>query len=381
MSVGTSENVPLRRPRIKPEHRPYRLADKGLIRIGGPVFGIASEIEDEAGSIWTLLEAMDGSRDVAGLVEAVHATHPEETAADVRGAIETLAASGFVEDVAIEAPASLSARELERYDRGRMYFRWMDLSGCVDTWTPQIKLRNASVLLLGVGGTGGAAATALAASGVGRLHLVDRDWVELSNLNRQVLFRESDIGQPKVEVALRELRALNSDIEITGEQREITCVEDIESLLTGHDLLVMCADRPAEIRTWANRAALAAGVPWVDAGYHGPRVGIGIFRPGQGGCYECLWKTGFEMYSEHIGVEQDYSTARNGPAAVAAPSACLSGHYAAHFALAMLTGSPPTPAGQIRMMNLVDTADVTVIDHPRRHDCDACAPQSPELGD
>ncbi|WP_419196552.1 HesA/MoeB/ThiF family protein [Actinacidiphila glaucinigra] len=140
-------------------------------------------------------------------------------------------------------------------------------------------LRAAKVVVVGVGGTGSAAATALAASGMGRLHLVDDDRVELSNLNRQTLYAEADIGRLKVDAARDRLRRTNSDITVTAQRTRITGPGDLEAILPGCDLLVMCADRPDDIRTWANTACLNADLPWVDGGYHGPLVTVGAYAP------------------------------------------------------------------------------------------------------
>jgi hypothetical protein len=82
------------------------------------------------------------------------------------------------------------------------------------------EIRDATVTILGVGGSGGIAALALAASGVGHLNCVDPDVVELSNLSRQILYTEADIGQPKADSAVTRLIQLNSDIKITGQRTE-----------------------------------------------------------------------------------------------------------------------------------------------------------------
>ncbi|MYW15238.1 ThiF family adenylyltransferase, partial [Streptomyces sp. SID2955] len=224
----------MRRPRIKPEHRAYRTVD-GHVRIGSVVHGIGSEVRDPDGWVWTLVEAMDGTRDAEGVVAEVVRRHPdpELSAADVVQAMTDLTAAGFVEDAGAAPPAELSARERERYSRGMTLLRWMDLRPRESAWEPQLRLRRARVLLIGVGGTGGAAARDLVASGVGRLHCVEPDVVELSNLNRQTLFGEHDLGTPKIDAALRALRALNSDTTVTGERREVRGPADLHDLLTG----------------------------------------------------------------------------------------------------------------------------------------------------
>ncbi|MEV4621417.1 ThiF family adenylyltransferase [Asanoa sp. NPDC049573] len=131
--------------------------------------------------------------------------------------------------------AVLSNRERERYSRGRLFYRWIDLRPGATGWEPQLLLRAARMVVAGLGGTGGAAASALAASGVGRLHCVDSDTVEVSNLNRHLLYTEADLGRSKVDAAVERLRALNPDIVVTGERLAITGVDDLAGLAKGCD--------------------------------------------------------------------------------------------------------------------------------------------------
>ncbi len=273
------------RPRVKPEHAPYRIAG-GKIRIGGVAYGLAAEMSDPDGWVWMMLSAMDGSRAPHEIVEYVQAGYPAEPAGVLRAAAEQLMASGYVEDVAGPLPPGLTERDRRRFDRAVGYYRWLDLTPRPSSWEPQALLRDARVTILGVGGTGGVAALALAASGVGRLHCVDPDEVELSNLSRQVLYTEGDIGRPKAEAAVARLRQLNSDIEITGQRTEARGTDDVRGLAEDCDVLLLGADRPPELRIWANRAALAAKRPWVDAGYHGPLVQTAAFVPGEGPCWD-----------------------------------------------------------------------------------------------
>ncbi|WP_432186094.1 HesA/MoeB/ThiF family protein [Streptomyces sp. Tue6028] len=220
----------LRRPRIKPEHRAYRTVD-GNVRIGSVIHGIGAEIADPQGWVWTLVEAMDGTRGPAAVVDEVVRAHPALPGEDARQAMADLLAAGFVDDAGAAVP--LPERERVRYSRGVPLLRWMDLAPRSNPWDAQLRLRRARVLLIGVGGTGGHAAQSLVASGVGRVHCVDPDVVELSNLNRQPLFRESDIGRPKAEAAVAALRAVNSDVTVTGERREVRGPADLADLVAG----------------------------------------------------------------------------------------------------------------------------------------------------
>ncbi|MET8407057.1 ThiF family adenylyltransferase [Streptomyces sp. NPDC005195] len=389
----------LRRPRIKPEHRAYRTID-GNVRIGSVIYGIGAEIADPEGWVWTLVGAMDGTREPAEVVDTVLRAHPGLpglTDEDTRQAMADLLDAGFVEDAA--APVPVSGRERVRYSRGVPLLRWMDLGPRANPWDAQLRLGGARMLLIGVGGTGGHAAQSLVASGVGHLHCVDPDVVELSNLNRQPLFRESDLGRPKVEAALGTLRALNSDVTVTGERREVRGPRDLAELVRSgapevprplsaptpdgrgaprasgpYDLLVLAADRPDDIRRWANRVCLAAGLPWVDAGYRGPLVTAGVHVPGRGACWECLRAAEAARRDLRLAPGQDEEAASPhlpwNPAS--AVTAGLSGGLLAHAALALLTGVPALDPGFRFGMNLMLPGDPVLERSPRRPDCPAC---------
>jgi molybdopterin/thiamine biosynthesis adenylyltransferase len=366
--------VPMRRPRVKSEHAPYRIAG-GKIRIGWVSYGITSEIADPDGWVWTMLTAMDGSRSLAEIIERVHSAHPQRPADVLRRGAEQLLASGYVEDAAGPVPDNLTERDLHRYDRAVGFYRWLDLTPRASSWEPQARLREASVTILGVGGSGGAAALALAASGVGHLNCVDPDVVELSNLSRQILYAEDDIGRPKADCAVTRLAQLNSDIKVTGQCTEATSTEDVLGLIADCDVLLLTADRPPELRIWANRACLIARRPWVYGGYHGPLVQTGVFVPGQGPCWECNARS-LDDGNAAIGAQVEDSPQRRAAmfGAVGATSAGLSGYLAAHNVISLLTGIPPAVPGQVSMVNLAAIDASQVFCAPPHPECDACRP-------
>jgi molybdopterin/thiamine biosynthesis adenylyltransferase len=363
----------MERPRIKPEHDAYRTRD-GDVRIGGGVHGLAAEIADPDGWAWSLVTACDGTRGRAAIVAEVRRSHPDLTEADVAEAIEDLIAAGHVEDAAAPPPSGLSPRELERYGRNAQYFRWTDPLPRETIWDVQLKLKRSRVVVVGVGGAGGAAAMSLAAAGVGRLHCVDFDVVELSNLNRQILYTEADIGRPKVDAAVERLRQLNSDITVTGERTRIEQLEDFFPLLEGRDLMVLGADGPPEIRHWANRACLKTGTPWVEGGYHGPHMVTGGYVPGQGPCWECLRIAEDRRLDLRLGSGEDQAKAM--PSApghpVIAVTASMSGQLKAHWAIALLTGAAPVSPGSAWGINLMAPGEPPVVSYPRQPDCPAC---------
>lgn len=203
--------------------------------------------------------------------------------------------------------------------------------------------------------------------------------MELSNLNRQPLYREPDIGHPKAEAAVETLRALNSDVTVTGERREVRGPEDLAELIgeseeSAYDLLVLAADHPAVIRRWANRVCLAAGLPWVDAGYHGPLVTAGVYVPGQGACWECLRAGEIARRDLRLAPGQDPEVAspRMPWHPASAVTAGLSGALLAHAALALLTGVPALEPGFRFGVNLMLPGDPVLQRTPRHLDCPAC---------
>ncbi|NRA27184.1 MAG: molybdopterin-synthase adenylyltransferase MoeB [Opitutales bacterium] len=151
----------------------------------------------------------------------------------------------------------------------------------------QAKLAQSSVLLVGIGGLGSPVALYLAAAGVGRLVLVDDDVVDISNLQRQVLFKDADAGQLKVEVAKRELKAFNPDIQIDAHATRFN-PDNALDLLQGIDLVIDGADN-FPTRYLVNDAAHFAGIPVVHGSIHQFDGQVSVFQPNDGPCYRCLF--------------------------------------------------------------------------------------------
>jgi molybdopterin-synthase adenylyltransferase len=366
--MSTEFPLGMTRPRVKPEHAPYRIRG-GKIRIGGICYGIAAEIDDPGGWVWTLLMSMDGSHDLEAIIEQVRQAHPGVTAGSAQRAAQQLIAAGYVEDVGGALPVDLTERDIERYDRAVGFFRWMDLSPRASCWGPQGLLKAAKVTVLGLGGTGSVAAFALAAAGVGTLLCVDHDAVELSNLCRQILYTESDIGRLKTSAAVGRLQHLNSDITVTGECVEVQSVADVSRLASDCDVLVLAADHPRELPDWVNQGCLVMGRPWVWAGYNGPQVLAASFVPGTGACLACTQAMIREQAAALVGYAEEPAEP---PHAVGAVSAGISGYLAAHHAIALLTGVPPVTPGRLDVVNLAALGETSSVTGQRLADCPAC---------
>ncbi|HXG29946.1 MAG TPA: molybdopterin-synthase adenylyltransferase MoeB [Nevskiales bacterium] len=167
----------------------------------------------------------------------------------------------------------------------RRYARQMILPQ-VDTHGQQA-LRDSHALVIGVGGLGSAAALYLAAAGVGRLTLVDRDRVELSNLQRQIAHRHGDIGRPKAESARDSLLALNPEVAVTSVNSGLDAAL-LARLVSEADVVLDCSDN-FPTRYALNRACVAARKPLVSGAAIRLEGQVAVFRPG-GPCYQCLYR-------------------------------------------------------------------------------------------
>lgn len=153
----------------------------------------------------------------------------------------------------------------------------------------QVRLSKARVLLIGAGGLGSPAALYLAAAGVGHLRIVDPDTVSLDNLQRQILFRTSDVGRPKTEAAQAALEALDPAVQleaVTGK----AAPEALPNLLDGVDVVLDGCD-DFDTRFAVNAAALAAGVPLVSGAVGRWDGQVGVFAPSlaaEAPCYQCF---------------------------------------------------------------------------------------------
>jgi adenylyltransferase/sulfurtransferase len=152
----------------------------------------------------------------------------------------------------------------------------------------QLKLAESSVFIVGCGALGGFQAELLARAGLGRLRIADRDLVEWSNLQRQVLFEESDAAAnvSKAEAAARRLRAINSSIAVESLAVDVT-TRNAESLLADADLVLDGTDN-FETRYLLNDVCIKQGKPWVYAGIIGTVGMVMPILPGHGPCLRCI---------------------------------------------------------------------------------------------
>lgn len=150
----------------------------------------------------------------------------------------------------------------------------------------QEKLLNSSVAIVGCGALGTVVANNLARAGVGNISIIDRDFVELNNLQRQMLFDESNIGTPKAEAAADKINTINSEILVNPVIKDVNHT-NVEKLLNGHDMVIDGTDN-IQTRMLINDVCVKHGIPWIYTGAIGTS-GMSMNILPEKACIRCLY--------------------------------------------------------------------------------------------
>jgi bacteriocin biosynthesis cyclodehydratase domain-containing protein len=352
----------LERPRIK-RTRELLATDAGDIYVLRPTEDLDAKIEQPDEAARSLLAALDGTR----TAEELEREFGTELTSD---SLAQLAELGLLDDAADDEQVTL--RELARYDRQLRYFS--DVSdGALPPSEYQRRLREARVLVLGVGGLGSWASYALACCGVGELVLLDGDLVEESNFNRQILYRERDIGRPKVEAAADALAEFDSSCRLTPVARRLESTDAVRELAEGADFVVNGADWPAhDIERWVNSACFDVGVPFITMSHSPPVARVGpLYVPGTTGCFNCqeqTYRDAFPLYDELV----EQRRGRPSEAATLGPVCAFIGGQVALETLHQLTGLVAPASLGVAYVYDLRTMEVSRERVPRLADCAVC---------
>ena len=180
---------------------------------------------------------------------------------------------------AVAGGSDLKNEDLQRYSRQIM----LDEIGFVGLE----KIRKAKVCVVGVGGIGNPVVTQLTAMGIGKLKIVDRDIIEISNLHRQHLYTEEDIGRVKVEAAKARLEQINSSVQIEALPNSVTKYT-AENIVKGFDIVVDALDS-IDARYALNDACIKLNIPLIYAGALGMLGSICTIIPNKTACLRCIF--------------------------------------------------------------------------------------------
>ncbi len=224
----------------------------------------------------------------------------------------------------------------------------------------QRRLSRSTVLIIGAGGLGSPVSMYLAAAGVGRLYISDFDRVDRSNLQRQIMHRVRDLGEPKAESALRTLMELNPDCRVETLDWVLDG-DELDDYASKSDLILDCTDN-FPTRFDINRASLKTGVPLVSAAAVRMEGQLASFHPGHAHspCYRCLYR------------DESVEAATCAAEGVLAPVVGVLGSLQAMEALKMLIPIEPTLVGKLLLFD-GGRMDFQTIRLPRDPNCPACA--------
>ncbi len=240
----------------------------------------------------------------------------------------------------------LSKKDLERYDR-QIRCEAFGKKG-------QTKLKKAHVVVAGAGGLGCPASTYLVCAGLGRITIIDDSSVELSNLNRQFLHWDEDIGQQKATSAAAKLSRLNPEVEITPVSAKITRT-NARLMIKGANVVIDAMDN-FETRATLNQACVAEGIPLVHGGVWGLCGQVTTIVPGVTPCLACIYPSKPE--------EQR-------PFPVLGVTPGLVGTIQAVEAIKIIAGFGRTLAGQMLLINEA-SMDFCFRELTRNPDCRVC---------
>jgi len=280
--------------------------------------------------------------------------------------LDSLTSAGVLETVGGE-PVALPPDLAARFDRQLPY-----LAGFGDPGALQLRLRESTVAVLGLGGLGTWALGALAGAGIGRFVLVDDDVVEPSNLNRQVLYGAGDVGLPKADRAAAWLRRFDPDIRVAPHRRRIACADELAAVIDGAELLVQTADSPPYgLVRWVDAACRALRIPYVLGGQRPPILRVGpMIVPGVTACFACretLLRQEFALYDE-LSAQRDRSPGRS---TTLGPASGIAGTLVALEAMRRLLGADAAIQGRSLLIDMRTLATRWEA-WERRRDCPAC---------
>lgn len=239
----------------------------------------------------------------------------------------------------------------------KQYARHLSLPG----WgmAGQNKLKKAGVLIVGVGGLGTVASLYLAAAGVGRIGLVDKDLVSLSNLQRQILFTTKDVGQSKIPLIEKRLQEHNPNIQLQAYPKWLTR-ENAAKLIEGYDIIIDGTDNFIA-RSIINENCIKFGKPYIFGAVSGFDGQLSVFNATHGPCLQCLFP---ERQGSKCETVLEHSSVLNTVPAVI-------GTLQATQALKLILGMGEPLVGQLLIFNALELS-FNIYEIPKNAQCKTC---------
>lgn len=270
----------------------------------------AAVYEEQKGTLifaWTSANqvAVPGASKMLALLPSLRKGITLRELEDVQGGLDSQTEQAFqrlwqVKHLRYRTDWELSEEET-RYSR-QLGWLSFNTASCGSESAVLARLKKKSIAILGVGGVGSNVALSLVACGIGELHLVDGDTVELTNLNRQLLYTPFDIGRPKIDVAAERLAQFDPSLRLRTTNTFLNSVSDVMKVIEGADFVIRSLDTPFEAQYWVNDACVRKGIPCTGAGFlaQGAIVGPTVI-PGVTACLACNQPTQLPRFDRGLG--------------------------------------------------------------------------------
>lgn len=275
------------KPRFKSTLPVYRVDSCLYVQL----WGSNVEIPDADGKIERFIGLLDGTRTLAEIQQVAARQDAELTVAAISAAIEQFDEAGFLEDGG--AQPGLPEQDLTRWKRNLGFLESYS-SLATSKYELQRRIRDYRVVIMGLGGVGSHMLFDLAGLGIRDIRIVDFDTVELTNLNRQILYTEADLGKSKTELAAQRILAYDSSIKLDVRNGYLGSADDVLEVVEGRDLVLSAIDTPkTEVVQWVNQACVTAGSTLIAGGVDNRRIAYYMMVPGVTGCVQC-WRMDVE---------------------------------------------------------------------------------------
>lgn len=271
--------------KLKPTVRYYSFNDQVNLQTSGFSF----QIDDKDGLISSVIELLDGTNTVESISSKIRKKFPKTNNKKINDMISSLDEARLIENSELKPNEFFNKREAERWSRN-FNFLGAYISIRENKFEKQNKIKKSKVCLLGLGGLGSHILYDLVALGVVNITAVDFDLIDLSNLNRQILYHENDIGRPKHEAAEERILSFNPFLNANFINKKIEREKDLEEIIEGHDIVICVADKPRmHMANWVNEACCKHKIPLITGGLNTRQAIYYTILPNETGCVEC-WK-------------------------------------------------------------------------------------------
>lgn len=280
----------------------YDFLNKIILRFNSELI----EIDDELGDVSFFFSLLDGSFDELEIIDIFYKKYHNYQAREYLDTLKDLSVIEYLH------AHNFDEYHSTRWSRNFDFFNALAPFGN-SKYAYQEKIFNAKICLLGCGGLGSHILYELSAIGVKNITIVDFDNIELSNLNRQILYKEADIGKSKVYTAKERILEFNPIMEVNAIKTRITSSDDICSIIKNHNLVICVADKPRDkLINWLNIACIKENIPFINGGLNLARASFYSVIPHHTGCVECWYNhinsTQKEVIDTDIEKEVDYRT-------------------------------------------------------------------------